>query len=83
MTQAVVQETRNEVRWCWRCRAWGPGKHRESDGRFDQWSVDVSNEQVEYAIKVSSTSPRFPRDRTVVRWNIAFGLHLGTYERPI
>ncbi len=70
------------VRWCrWCGSAVTVGVH-DANGDFDPSSVTVSDEE----INASGTGQRWARYhnwRAIARWNIAFGKHIGTYQRGV
>ena len=72
-------DTPVRVSWCYSCGAVGPGWH-DGNGDFDQWSVEVTEKEVEMAIANTYNKYRHTtQNRLISRWNIAFGKHIGTY----
>lgn len=62
--------------WCFdRCYE---GWHSR-DGRFDPWSVEVTEEEIDAAL-TRQYWPHGSRDRNRVRYNIALGRHSGVRE---
>ena len=66
--------------WCpWCFDQCFEGRH-DRYGRFDPWSVEVSEEEIDQYMP-SRHWARARRDE--VRYNIAFGVHIGTRRRGV
>ena len=63
------------IRWCSSCSqpVTKYGEHYPNNGAFDQYSVPVHEDDIRRANYTG-------RDPLRVRWNIAFGRHIGTYD---
>jgi hypothetical protein len=64
-------------RWCRWCADWTYEGSHNAQGYFDQYSVEVSERDI--AFYVAQNYRRGYRSPEQVRWNISYGLHLGTF----
>ena len=75
----------SEIRACNACGVWTWHGCHGPDGRFDQWSVFVSEKEIDQAISRHYDAKNSWRrnqalERRQTRYAIALGIHIGTYE---
>ena len=76
MTLSAQQDGPRLTRWCYWCggAVTSEGSHGP-DGRFDQYGVYVDDVEMDNAMRDASQH----RNPERVRFNIAFGKHIGSY----